>query len=155
MQNYNSVPAFVNVVITEENVEKTASKLSGSGGLNGFDSVALKNVLLQRGQASRKLRQTFAKFASWLANDFPPWAAYRALMWCREIALDKMPGVRPIGIGDIFRRFIAKLVLVDAGPYATDVCGSDQLAAGLKSGVDGAIHGMSALLNKSLMSDEV
>ena len=67
-------------------------------------------------------------------------------MACRELALGKDPiGIRPVGIGDIFRRAAAKCVLVVAGPLATTECRSDQLCAGLKAGVDGTVHAVSAV----------
>ena len=66
-------------------------------------------------------------------------------MACREMALGKDGGgIRPIGIGDIFRRGMAKCVLKVAGPSATSECGADQLCAGLKAGAEGGVHGVSA-----------
>ena len=53
----------------------------------------------------------------------PPWAAYRAIMANRLIGLDKCPGVRPVGIGEIWRRLFAKTVLVVAGAEAKEECG--------------------------------
>ena len=41
-----------------------------------------------------------------MANDLVPWAAIRAFRAGRLIALDKFPGVRPIGIGDVFYRLL-------------------------------------------------
>ena len=38
-------------------------------------------------------------FVGCLANNSPPWEAYRALMYGHLIALDKHPGVRPVGVG--------------------------------------------------------
>ncbi len=43
----------------------------------------------------------------WLSNESPPWAAYRALMCRRLVALDKQPGVRPVAIGEIWHQCIA------------------------------------------------
>ena len=62
-------------------------------------------------------------------------------MACRELTLGKGPiGICPVGIDDISRQAAAKCVLVVAGPLATTECGSDQLCAGMKAGVDGAVH---------------
>jgi hypothetical protein len=83
-----------------------------------------------------------------LSNDNPPFAAFRAALANRLIAMNKFPGVRPVGIGDIWRRLIAKCVLTGAGHSATTTCGSDQLCAGLRAGTDGAIHGVSTLYNE-------
>eukprot|EP00957_Ditylum_brightwellii_P181164 13799586-Ditylum_brightwellii.AAC.1 len=68
-----------------------------------------------------------AEWACWLANKSPPWAAYCALMAGRLVALDKCPGTRPVGIGEIFCRLWAKLVLRSAGDQAKAACGNLQL----------------------------
>ena len=78
--------------------------------------------------------------ADWMANSSPPWAAYRALMACRLVALDKRPGVRPVGIGETLRQALAKLVMRAAGDQAKTVCGKLQLCAGLKAGIEGVTH---------------
>ena len=146
LEDFEETPEFVDLSITAEHVEKVASHLLGGAGLTGFDSAALKGLLLAHGQASQRLRVVFARFIEWLANGFPPWAAYRGLLACRELALGKKPiGIRPIGIGDIFRRAAAKVVLLVAGPSATTACGADQLCAGLKAGVESGVHAVSGI----------
>ena len=60
----------------------------------------------------------------------------------RLIALDKKPGVRPIGVGETWWRLFAKIVLKVIGPEATMSCQYDQMCAGLKAGIDGAVHGV-------------
>ena len=72
----------------------------------------------------------------------PPWAAIRALMACRLMALDKQPGTRPVGIGEILRRLMAKCVVATVRHQATLECGNNQLCAGLVAGIEGAIHAM-------------
>eukprot|EP00957_Ditylum_brightwellii_P181560 13829941-Ditylum_brightwellii.AAC.1 len=64
------------------------------------------------------------QLADWLANRSPPWAAYRALMACRLVALDKCPGTRPVGIGEIIRRMVAKMVIRATGDEAKVACGN-------------------------------
>ena len=141
LADFDVLPEFIDISITSETVETVAGKLSGGAGLSGFDSASLSHIFCAFGDSSKRLRVAFAKFVEWLANGFPPWAAYRALMACRELALGKIPvGIRPIGIGDVIRRAAAKCVLLVAGASATSECGADQLCAGLKAGVEGGFH---------------
>ena len=76
LEDFEEMPEFVDLSITAEHAEKVASHLSGGAGLTGFDSAALKGILLAHGQASQRLQVVFARFIEWLANGFPPWAAY-------------------------------------------------------------------------------
>ena len=57
------------------------------------------------------------------------------LLACHLIALDKCPGVHPIGIGDTARRIIS-IVSSDI----QGVTGTQQLGGGQISGVEAAIH---------------
>ena len=56
------------------------------------------------------------------------------------MAINKCPGVRLVGIREIIRRMIAKMVLKVTGPYAAEVCRNYQLCAGLEAGIEGAVH---------------
>jgi hypothetical protein len=142
LPTYSETPDFVDVDITESVVEHVASRLSGAAGPGGADAHALSHWLLRFGASSKRLRAALAVLACWMANDSPPWAAIRALMAGRLLAIDKSPGIRPIGIGETWRRAIAKCVLHVAGSAAKEACGIDQLCAGLESGIEGAIHAM-------------
>ena len=63
----------------------------------------------------------------------------------RLIALDKCPGVRPVGVGEVWRRLFAKCIIKVAGGQAKDACGTSQLCAGLEAGIEGAVHAVNAL----------
>ena len=89
-------------------------------------------------------------FLDWLANGIPPWADYRAFMLARLIALDKQPGVRLVGIGEMWRRLFANTVLKATRPESTMACRDDQLCAEFKAGIDGAVHGVQALWDENL-----
>ena len=52
-----------------------------------------------------------------------PWAAYCAMISGRLIALDKSPGIRPFGIGETWRRLLAKCLLWVTGQEAKAACG--------------------------------
>jgi hypothetical protein len=61
-------------------------------------------------------------------------------MACQLVALDKSPGVRPVGIGEVYRRLMAKCLLKVVGHQATDAAGNLNLCAGLSARIEGAIH---------------
>ena len=145
LEDYESVPSFVPLDITACTVESVARKMSGGAGPGGVDSIALQSWLLRFGKESAKLREAIASFTRWMANESPPWAAYRAFMANRLIALDKCPGVRPVGVGEVWRRLFAKCVIKVAGGQAKDACGTSQLCAGLEAGIEGAVHAVNAL----------
>ena len=70
----------------------------------------------------------------------PPLTAYRALMECRIIALDKCPGVRAVGIGETLRQAISKVVIRASGDQLNTACRSLQLCAGIEVGLEGMTH---------------
>ena len=88
----------------------------------------------------KELGVVAARLGGWMANSSLPWAAYHALMACRMVALDKRPGVRPVGIGETFRRALENIVMREAGDQAKTACGNLQLCAGLKAGIEGEKH---------------
>ena len=137
---YEDLPETVPLNFTEDDVMWVASNLSGAAGALGVEAMELRNWLLRFRCASEELRVVVASLADWMANTSPPWAAYRALMACRLVALDKRPGVRLVGIGETLRRALAKLVMRAAGEQAKMACGNLQLCAGLKAGIEGLIH---------------
>jgi hypothetical protein len=59
---------------------------------------------------------------------------------CKLVALDKSPGVMPDGIGEVYRRLMAKCVQKAVGHQATDAAGNLNLCAGLPARIKGAIH---------------
>ena len=61
-------------------------------------------------------------------------------MACCLVALDKRPGVRPVGIGETLRRALAKLVMRAAGDQAKTACGNLHMCTGLEAGKEGATH---------------
>lgn len=136
----DGVPAAMPVNVSSDAVTKMAPHLSGGAGPSGVDANMLRLWLTRFNRASGELREEMAYWQDWLANHSPPWAAYRAVMARRLVALDKQPGVRPVGIGEIWQRLLAKLVIADCGDQAKLACGAVQLCAGLEAGIEGALH---------------
>ena len=70
---------------------------------------------------------------------------------CRLIPLNKgddkfgNPGVRPIGIGEILRRLIGKVVVGHMREDIIEAAGPLQTCAGLKAGIEASIHAMKSI----------
>ena len=134
------MPETLPLDFTEDDVMWVASKLSGAAGALGAEVIELRNWFFRFGCASEELIVVVASLADWMAHSSPPWAAYRALMACHLVALDKRPGVRPMGIGEMLRRALAKLVMRADGYQAKTACGNLQLCAGLEAVIEGATY---------------
>ena len=141
-------PELTPVDITNDTMTAVAGRLSGGAGPGGTNSVSLQHWLLRFGAASSELRLIVGDFIEWMSNGRPPWAAYRALMSGRLIALDKKPGIKPVGVGETWRHLMVKCLLKVAGPEAKAACGTTQIAGGLEAGIEGAIHAMRVLFEE-------
>ena len=145
---------MVPVNITDDVVAAVAGRLSGGASPGGTDLVSLQHWLLRFGAASRELRLIVAEFGEWICNGRPLWAAYCAMMSGGLIALEKCPGIRPVGIGETWRRLLEKCLLRVTGQEAKAACGTEQLAGGLEAGIEGAIHSMRLLWEQHSQEEE-
>ena len=66
---------------------------------------------------------------------------------CRLIALDKNPGVRPIGIGEVLRQIIGRTILKCIQLDLKLLGGNVQLCLGQKCGIEHAIHSLREAFN--------
>ena len=99
-------------------------------------------------QSSVKLCDEIAMLAARLCTTYIDPGSIEALLACRLIPLDKGDGsVRPIGVGEVIRRIIAKCVVQIAKPEIIQATGSMQVCAGQKSGSEAAIHAMSEMFH--------
>ena len=56
-------------------------------------------------------------------------------MSSRLIALDKCPGVHPVGMSETLRRIVGKTVCMATYVDIEDLSGTDQLCGGIRSGI--------------------
>ena len=75
--------------IYEEDVQWVATHLTGEAGPSGTDTPAFHSWLLSFGTSLASLREDMAAWTGWIANESPPWAAYRDIMAAQLFALDK------------------------------------------------------------------
>lgn len=126
--------------ITGESIRQATLRCSGSAGPSGLDAAAWQRLTTSFRGSSSELCTAIALFARRICTQhvsFPGLAAFTA---CRLIALDKCPGVRPIGIGEVVRRIVGKAVLSVVGPDVQRAAGTIQLCAGQEGGPEAAIH---------------
>ena len=95
---------------------------------------------------SRKLCISVEYFVEWLSNQNPPWDSYQEFVSGRLIALDKLPGVRPVGVGETWRCLFSKCILEVTIYEATNTCRYDHLCAGLKAGINMVLHWVKYIL---------
>jgi len=59
---------------------------------------------------------------------------------CGLIPLDKNPGLRPIGIGEVLRRIIGRIVMKTFKQQIMKSVGPLQMCAGQKAGCEALVH---------------
>ena len=68
-------------------------------------------------------------------------------MACRLIPLDKCPGVKPIGVGEVPRRIIGKAILRVVDSDVEEAAGPLQICAGQDGGCEAAVHAMRSIFH--------
>jgi len=123
-------------------VRKAVTKTRGGSGPSGLDADGWRKILLSNnhGEAPKDLCTAIAKVCKRLCtetcNSLMPFLA------CRLIPLDKKPGLRPIGVGEVLRRIIGKVVIYSLKTDVMSSVGSLQVCAGQEAGGETAVHAM-------------
>ena len=143
-----------NPVVFEEidgaKVHAAALHLSGSGGPTLVDADGWKRMLCSKayGNASTNLCQGIADLAKKLCREEIHPDSLHEFVGCRLIPLNKgddkwgNPGVRPIGIGEILKRLVGKVVVGNIRKDIMEAAGPLQTCTGLKAGIEASIHAM-------------
>jgi hypothetical protein len=97
--------------------------------------------------SSSSLCNAVALLTRRLATECVDPAGLEALLANRGIAIDKCPGLRPVGVGEMVRRIIGKAVMSVTGEQVQKAVGALQLCGGQPVGVESAIHAMRGFLN--------
>ena len=106
----DDLPPLIDVDVTGSHVESVARMIRGGAGPGGSSAIQWQGFLLRYGAHSERLWDSMAELARHLANSIVEWTDIRAPIASRLIALDKCPGIRPIGIGEEPRRILGKVL---------------------------------------------
>ena len=130
-------------VIDAEMIRKAAMKTRGGSGPSGLDADGWKRILLSKNfsESSSDLCQTLAKVTKNLCIEELS-TSLKGFLACRLIPLNKSPGLRPIGVGEVLRRIIGKVIVSVVCNDIISSVGSLHVCAGHEAGCEAAIHAM-------------
>ena len=137
MPNHPSIFEQINA----KTVRKSTLKTHGSHGFSGLDACEWRRILTQ-------FNQTIAKLSYTIASKVVPHENLTAYNSCRLLPLDKNPGVRPIGMGEVLRRIIGKTITQCIKSDFKNLGKNFQLCLGQKCGIEYAIHSLRKELEK-------
>ena len=119
-----------------------------------MDADAWRRMLLSKsfGNYSSDLANAIAQMARILCVENCSEGSGRnieCLVSCTLIPLDKNPGVRPIGIGEVLRRIIGKAVMHHLKNDVLSAAGNLQLCTGHLSGSEAAVHALREIFEEN------
>ena len=121
-------------------IRLATTRTFGAAGPSGVDAYSWRRFCTAYQVASDDLCHALSLVVRRLCSSYVDPACLRPFLACRLIALDKNPGVRPIGICEVVRRILAKAALSIISGDIMEVAGPLQLCAGQSAGVEAAIH---------------
>ena len=121
---------------------KAAKNTHGAAGPSGGDADLWKRLLCSK-QFKRKPTELCVAVAELARKintvEIDP-QYLRAFVASRLLPLDKKPGVRPIGIGEVLRRIVGKATTTVLKPELVNATAPLQTCAGLPGGIEASIH---------------
>ena len=131
--------------ITPDLIQRLALQTKGSAGPSQANADDWRRMIGSKiySKEGSDLRCEIAELAKQLCvEQLTDPETIEALMACRLVPLNKNPGLRPIGIGEVLRRIIGKAVTAVCRTDIQTAAGGLQLCAGLPGGVEAGIHSM-------------
>ena len=98
--------------ITPELIQRTGRQMQGSSGPSGLDSDAWCRMLTGFKASSNRLCSALAAAARCLCTENIDGDCLTGFTSARLIPLAKKPGVRPIAVGEVYRRLICRAIAV-------------------------------------------
>ena len=128
---------------------KSAKLTKGYSGPSGLDRDIWRRILCSKsfGQVSSDECDSIARACRRICTEHVSPLPIAPLLNCRLKHLDKNPGVRPIGIGEVLRRIMGKAVVMLLKPVIINSVGPIQLSAGQEGGCEAACHAINDIFS--------
>lgn len=128
--------------VNEAMIFRASKFTNGSSGPSQTDAAFFKYILTSNRfkKEGKELREKIATFTRLIGSQHINPEHLDAYVNCRLIPINKCPGVRPIGIGETFRRIVGKSLSWVMKNDIQQAGGPLQVSTGLKSGAEAAIH---------------
>ena len=131
--------------ITPELIRKLGRRMQGSAGPSGLDADAWCRLLTCFKSSSDNLCRALCFAARAICTKEFDGGTLSAFTAARLIPLDKKPGVRPIAVGEVFRRLICKAIMAVIEVDVRKATAPFQVCVGVPSAGETAVHVMTSL----------
>ena len=129
-------------------IRSAANRTEGAAGPSGIDAHGWKRMCSAFKAASAELCHSLALLARHLCTSFVHPSGLAPFLACRLIALDKCPGVLPLGVCEVARRIISKTILFVIKSDIQDMTDSSHLCANQIAGMEAAVHSMRSIFDE-------
>ena len=125
-------------------IRKAVLKTKGDSGPSGMDADGWKWILTSKqfAESCTDLCTTIANLIKKLCVEKDLVNTLETFLSCHLIPLDKNPGLRPIGVGEVLRRIVRKVIVSTLQDDIITSVGSLQICTGQESECDAAVHAM-------------
>ena len=139
------IPPGVFDLMEERMIFDAATATKGSAGPSGMDAELYRRILCSKNfkAETKVLREEIAVFTRNLLKIAYHPSLLEDYNSCRLIPLDKNPGIRPTGVGEVLRRIDGKTAAGFLKEEIKETEGPLQVCEGYSAGSGAAIHAMS------------
>ena len=131
--------------VTEAEILVTARRLRGAPGPSGMPTHLVRTLLRQKTASARSLRGGLVQFTKRLMTSTPSGGCLEPFLACRLVALPKDEegnSIRPVGIGEAWRRTVLKTVGRLTKDEVMRASGIKQVSSGHKAACEASAHFM-------------
>ena len=128
-------------------IRSVALQITGAAGPSGADARSWRLYCTSFGSTSADLCHAISAFGRRICTSYVDPTGLTAYTACRLIPLDKKPGVRPIGVGEVLRRIVGRAVMRIARQDLLYATGSSQPCADQIGGCEAAVHAMKQIFS--------